>query len=123
MSRKTVALVAVVAVLVQLLTSSSTLGVFTASPAISGNLIGASDINAGNTPTVSVNAQAVTVSWAASTMSDGRAVGGYLVNRYDAGTGVVQTMLSACTGTVAATSCTENSVPGGSWKYTVTPVF
>ena len=60
-------------------------------------------------------------SWAASTLATGQAVSGYLVKRYDAGTQAAQTILSACTGTIATTSCVESSVPNGSWKYTVTP--
>ena len=84
---------------------------------------GASSVNQGATPTASAAGQAVTVSWSASTLANGQAVAGYLVNRYDAGTLASQTILSACTGTITATTCVENSVPVGSWKYTVTPVI
>jgi len=83
----------------------------------------ATSVNAGNTPTASAVGAAVTVSWSASTLASGQAVTGYQVKRYDATTLVVQTILSACTGTIAATSCVESSVPAGSWKYSVTPVF
>jgi hypothetical protein len=83
----------------------------------------ASAVNQGATPTASATGSSVTVSWAASTLATGRAVSGYLVKRYDATTQAAQTILSACTGTVAATSCVESNVPNGSWKYTVTPVF
>ncbi len=68
-------------------------------------------------------AQAVTISWAASTLSNGQAVTGYQVKRYEATTLASQPILSSCTGTVAATTCAENSVPAGSWRYTITPVF
>ena len=51
------------------------------------------------------------------------AVGGYLVKRYDSEHRLLQTILSACTGTITALSCVESSVPAGSWKYTVTPVI
>jgi Cellulose binding domain/Concanavalin A-like lectin/glucanases superfamily len=80
-------------------------------------------VNQGATPTASAVAQAVTVSWAASTLTSGQAVTGYQVKRYDANTLAPQTILSSCTGTVAATTCVENSVPPGSWKYAITPVF
>ncbi len=63
----------------------------------------------------------VTVSWSATTLANGQAATGYLVKRYNSSTGVVQTILSACTGTINALSCIESSVPAGSWKYTVTP--
>ena len=83
----------------------------------------ATSVNAGATPTANLVASAVTVSWASSTLATGQAVTGYRVHRYDATTLAVQTILSNCTGVITATTCTENSVPGGSWKYTVTPVF
>ena len=62
----------------------------------------ATSVNQGATPTVSAAGQAVTVSWAASTLSSGNAVAGYIVKRYTSGTPTLQTILSACTGTVAA---------------------
>ena len=65
----------------------------------------------------------VTVSWTATTLANGQPVTGYLVKRYDATTSAAQTVLTACTGTIAATSCVESNVPNGSWKYTVTPVL
>jgi hypothetical protein len=83
----------------------------------------ATHVNQGATPTLSATGQAVTVSWAPTTLTTGQAVTGYLVKRYDAGTSAAQTILSSCTGTVAAVTCVENSVPPGSWVYTVTPVF
>src|SRR5256886_6010049 len=69
------------------------------------------------------SAQTVTVTWGASTLTDGQAVDGYLVKRYDANTLALQTILTNCTGTVAATSWVESSVPYGQWKYSVTPVI
>jgi hypothetical protein len=75
----------------------------------------------GATPTASVSNRSVTVSWSASTMPGGGAVSGYLVKRYDTN-GNAQTIGSGCSGTIAALTCTETSVPGGTWRYTVTPV-
>jgi hypothetical protein len=75
---------------------------------------------AGNQPTVSVSGSNVTVSWAASTFSGGGSVSGYTVKRYSSG-GTLQTIGAGCSGTIAALTCTENSVPIGSWKYSVTP--
>jgi hypothetical protein len=54
-------------------------------------------------------------------MPGGGAVSGYTVERYDTG-GNAQTVGSGCSGTIAALTCTETSVPGGTWRYTVAPV-
>ncbi|MEO7720348.1 MAG: LamG-like jellyroll fold domain-containing protein [Pseudolysinimonas sp.] len=83
----------------------------------------ATSVNAGATPTTSVSTTSVTVSWAASTLANGQAVTGYQIKRYDANTLVLQTIKTACTGTVATTSCVESAVPDGTWKYSVTPVI
>ena len=70
-------------------------------------------------PTTSVTGRNVTVSWTAP--GGAVPVTGYLVKRYN-GSDVEQTVLAGCTGTIATTSCTENAVPAGSWRYTVTAV-
>lgn len=76
---------------------------------------------AGKTPTASVSNRSVTVSWAASNLPDGTAIASYTVKRYDT-SGNVQTIGSGCSGTISALTCTETAVPGGTWKYAVTPV-
>ena len=70
-------------------------------------------------PTTSVTGRNVTVSWTAPGGSV--PVTGYLVKRYN-GSDVEQTILAGCTGTIATTSCTENAVPAGNWRYAVTAV-
>ncbi|MDQ3155451.1 MAG: LamG domain-containing protein [Actinomycetota bacterium] len=81
----------------------------------------ATTVNAGAIPTLSANEQSVTVSWAASTLSNGGPVAGYIVKRFSGST--PQTVHAACAGTVAATSCIETNVPAGTWTYSVTPVL
>jgi hypothetical protein len=76
---------------------------------------------ANGVPSGSVSSHDVTVTWSAAQFAEGGNVPGYVVKRYDATTNALQTVLSACTGVVAATSCIEHSVPTGLWKYTVTP--
>ncbi len=80
-----------------------------------------SSVNQGATPTGSVAGNAVTVSWAPTTLITGIAVSGYTVKRYSGPT--AQTILTACTGTITSTSCVEGNVPTGVWTYTVTPLF
>src|SRR5215210_7980418 len=84
----------------------------------------ATSVNQGNTPTavVSGDGRSVTVSWSSSTLTDGAAVDGYLVKRYDAISNVAQTIGASCQGTVVATSCSEQNVPAGSWKYAIVPL-
>ncbi len=84
---------------------------------------GAASVDGGAAPTVSsVGAASIVVSWGATTLSNGTAVGGYVVKRYLVGTTDLQTMGAGCTGTIVTRSCTESGVPTGEWQYTVTPV-
>ncbi|MBV8236016.1 MAG: chitobiase/beta-hexosaminidase C-terminal domain-containing protein, partial [Acidimicrobiia bacterium] len=85
----------------------------------------ADSIQAGNTPTLgSINGQDVTLNWSATTTAGGAAVSGYTVNRYTVSSGGTPTAATGgCAGTVAALTCTEQSVPAGTWYYTVTPMI
>ena len=74
----------------------------------------------GNTPAASLSVRDVTVSWAAVTLSGGTPAAGYRLARYPS-TGTTAQSLTSCTGVITALSCTETSVPVGSWRYTVTP--
>jgi hypothetical protein len=80
--------------------------------------VAAKSMPAGNTPMASVSNRSVTVSW--TSPSGGAPVSGYIVKRYN-NSGTLQTIGSACSGTVAGTSCIETGVPAGAWKYSVTP--
>jgi hypothetical protein len=114
----------VVVPLVIILANGVAWAYWTASSVPGGNgASAATTVNQGATPTANAAGNAVTVSWAASTLANGSAVAGYIVKRYDVATVTLQTILSACTGTVAALSCVESSVPVGQWVYSVTPVF
>ena len=79
----------------------------------------AMSLPAGNTPTANVSNRDVAVSWTAST--GGAPVSGYIVKRYNT-SGTQQTIGAVCSGTIASTSCTESSVPSGTWNYSITPV-
>jgi hypothetical protein len=75
---------------------------------------------AGAAPTKSVSYPNIALSWSAVTVG-GAAVDSYTVRRYTEA-GVLQSIASACSGAIAATTCTENSVPVGRWQYTTQPV-
>jgi hypothetical protein len=97
-------------------------------PASAGSKGGAAaaTVNQGATPSVSVTAigREVAVGWGAATLSNGAPVGGYLVERYPSGGGSpTLSGIGTCSGTITATSCVEDDVPAGTWKYTVTPVL
>ena len=83
----------------------------------------AATLEAGKKPAAVATGSNVAVSWAASTVSNGDPVAGYIVTRYDVATLTPRSADSSCTGTIATTSCTETSVPSGQWAYTVTPVL
>jgi hypothetical protein len=77
---------------------------------------------AGNVPNPPTAAgRNVTVTWSASPFASGGNVPAYVIRRFNAVTSAESTVLATCSGLVAATTCTENNVPTGSWKYSVTP--
>ncbi len=82
----------------------------------------AASVNRGVQPAGFALDGTVTISWAASTLSDGDPVDGYVVTRYDSTTLAPQAVLSSCAGPIVATTCTETGVPSGSWVYAVTPL-
>jgi hypothetical protein len=82
---------------------------------------GSKTMPSGNVPAGSVAGHNVTLTWAASQFAGGTNVPGYVVRRYDSVSNALQTILAGCSGTVAATTCTESGVPTGTWKYTITP--
>jgi hypothetical protein len=85
---------------------------------------GAATVNQGAAPTVSESGSAnVVVSWGSSGLSNGVPVDGYIVKRYNAATGAQATIGADCSGTIAATTCTEPNTPIGNWVYSVTPVI
>jgi hypothetical protein len=90
------------------------------SPGAGAQAAKAITLGSGNTPAASVSNRSVALSWSATSLPGGGPVGGYTVRRYSAA-GVLQSIGSGCSGTIGSTSCTETGVPGGSWRYTVTP--
>ncbi len=76
----------------------------------------------GDVPAVSVTGRNVSLTWSAGSFPNGDPVAGYLVRRYPAGGGPAETVLPGCAGVQASTSCVENAVPAGDWRYTITPV-
>jgi hypothetical protein len=71
-------------------------------------------------PGASASVHSVTVTWPAATVG-GQNVAGYTVKRYNAG-GTAQTVGAGCSGTISGLTCTEATVPSGTWRYAVTPV-
>jgi hypothetical protein len=78
---------------------------------------------AGATPSGVAALGVVTVRWPGAPLVAGATVSGYVIRRYDSATGALVTVGAGCSGVVAATSCTELSVPAGAWVYTDTPVL
>jgi hypothetical protein len=75
----------------------------------------------GAAPGATAGTSSVALSWTAVTLSDGAPVTGYVITRYNQ-SGTSYTVNANCSGVVTTTSCTELSVPAGTWTYTDTPV-
>lgn len=75
-------------------------------------------------PAASVSSGAAAVSWLQGTTAAGRPVAGYTVARYASATGGTRVAAGGgCAGTITTLTCTEASLPAGTWYYTVTPVL
>jgi hypothetical protein len=61
----------------------------------------------------------VVLDWS-GTQTAGVPVEGYEVGAYDADTGLPRAVGAGCDGLITGTTCTETSVPAGSWRYAVT---
>jgi hypothetical protein len=83
---------------------------------------GAETMPTGTAPTGAPTGDSVTIRWTAARLPDGTPVAGYLIERVNAATGAAATVSPGCSGIVTATTCTESSVPPGTWYYTDTPV-
>lgn len=77
-------------------------------------------VPASTAPVAVVNGRDITVSWSSVTLAGGQPATGYVVRRFDAA-GVPQPVLPACT-SVTSASCIEQSVPPGTWTYSVQPL-
>jgi hypothetical protein len=75
-------------------------------------------VPAGSQPVAGATGAAVSVTWSATT--DPPATG-YVVRAYDAASGVERSVGTSCGGVVAALTCTESSVPDGTWRSSITP--
>ena len=90
------------------------------SPGTGGQSARAITLGAGSTPAAAVSNRSVTLTWSPSALPGGAEVAGYTVRRYSTA-GTPQTIGAGCSGTIAATTCTETAVPPGSWRYSVEP--
>ncbi|TDT85907.1 hypothetical protein DFO47_101326 [Arthrobacter sp. AG258] len=115
----------IVTALLLLLGTGTAAYAFWASSTSSSNAAAAADtLSPGSKPAVTAAGSALTVTWAGGTTVNGRAATGYTVARYSAATGGTATPATGgCAGTVTTLTCTELSVPGGIWYYTVTPAI
>lgn len=86
-------------------------------------------VNPGNEPTATVSGRDVTLSWSASTLTNGTTVRDYTITKTNITPGTLPTTITtSCAGTVSVTSCTdkglaENGVAATTWTYRVTPYF
>ena len=104
--------------------AQTALGYWSGSGATGNGAAGAATLNQGTTPTAkATDSTTVVISWAAGGLSNGVPANAYIVKRYDSETGTQASIGAGCSAATAATTCTESSVPEGTWEYTVTPLF
>ena len=81
-------------------------------------------VDPGSAPMATTSGRTVELSWAPSTMSNGEAVDGYVITRYDSTGSSQQTIVSGtCASLVSGTDCSETATPPGTWRYSVTPAY
>jgi len=96
-----------------------------ASPAFAAWVAGASGSASGRAdqvltpaaPTAAAVGTTVNLSWTATTLASGAPVTGYRVERVNTVTSAVVAATGGCAGAVTGLSCTETSVPHGTWQY------
>jgi hypothetical protein len=76
----------------------------------------------GSTPSATVSNRNVTVTWPQVTIPGRGPADSYRVTRYNE-SGEAQTIISNCTGQITGLTCTEIGVPGGQWRYSVSPNY
>jgi hypothetical protein len=75
-------------------------------------------------PSAVVSGGAASISWKQGTTAEGRPVGGYTVARYSSASGGIKVSgTGGCAGIITVLTCSETSLPAGTWYYTVTPVL
>lgn len=75
-------------------------------------------------PSAVVSGGAASISWKQGTTAEGRPVGGYTVARYSSASGGIKVSgTGGCAGIITVLTCSEASLPAGTWYYTVTPVL
>jgi hypothetical protein len=116
MSARTAVVAVLAAAAFVVLPTHQVLAAFSASGGGTGLTISAS-IPSSAAPTAVVVGRDVTVSWPTTTLSSGTPAAAYTVRRYDT-SNVAQTVLTACIAPTS-TSCIEQNVPVGTWRYTV----
>ncbi len=105
-----------------MLLSASAAGAAWSAPGAGSAAGAAATMPTGTAPAGTVAGAAVTVTWSAAQLSSGAVVAGYLISRFNADTGAPATVGAGCSGVITTTTCTEQSVPSGTWVYTDTPV-
>lgn len=123
-SRRLILLLTIIAALVGPATAAWSYWSGFNAPLQGSGVAGSATVNRGATPAVTaISGTSAALTWGASTLSNGRPVDGYRVQRYNASTGVAQVVGLGCSGTITTRSCTEAGLTTGAWRYTVTPIL